>query len=814
MADYDWNPNTPDVYGCEIPANSSGYSFGLNTTTRCIDFAFIPSVSKTIDKFHICLKKNGTLTSAANYLKVDIYTDAEGAPSDTILSSGQIAHSAITYGWNAVDMANQALTAGTLYHAVIYSTYATSANHLQLMSGLFTTYQEITDEYVMGGKYTYSAGSWVTDPQWQTYFKQAVASLSVPERYLLPQYLIEFDDASTEGQVYYQMDKNYGRIYGRYWRGEKFVIAAPTDVYQIVSYIGRYDLSTIGASPIDDLFWEIRNDADEYISGGMFVSKDYYWKSTSAAERFAIIPPAPITLAVDTYRLVFKSPSSTTDNCYWVPVLPCYSGILPSPSATYKDKTFGGTNSCFTTSGSFGASWDDSDDADMSFALHTTLPSAPTNCTLTSNTSTARNELAWEYTGDDNHLGFYIYRLATDDDDWKLIKTLYGDVLSWSDPSAAAGTSYAYAITRFDNRGLESNKTIFEQLVSYAVNETVDDTSSVMAAFKAYASNYGIYAFSFICSEDCSATNIRVKCYKQVNFDGDVTFQIRRVMSGYTWNANYEAIREVDFLPYGVDDWDNGGDTITGVVAEGVLLNGDITGTNFMNAAFEDISIPETLFKAGEMYSLVVLTRNATIDGTPANNARFYMMGDSLTAGEWTFSDDGMVMSLEDKAWVSPPLSGNWYLRDSVYGSYMVPYLIISGLVGKNINSFTNFFLCHDTDPALDLKVDYVISHNFSAELETNFMNPLGRDGRVAEIGNYLGVAGELVWDVMSNIEDTTSANTKYNKIIDAIKSKGTWWLKTPRGQVFKVILSTTGFDVPNQFDERYKVTIPFTEVS
>jgi len=355
------------------------YDEAIDTSTKKFAFRFMAQNSKTVNAIRFYVGgKGGTPPTYTVELRSDDGTN-QHKPSSTVLTSGTVTPTAA--GWWTVSVTNYAITAGTYYHIVIYSSSASSTNYIRVR--YFAPINNTTDFIWIA-----STGS-----SWDYYAPDSSAV-----------YVLDFTDSSYEGNPFYNnvADNVYSNSW---WVGEKITVSSPLQVHGF-----RMFLEGITGRPADDLYYVLSEDGTSKRTGTLAsrtIEDTKQWLTAVFSSGYTLMPSK-------TYRMYVKSPSSTSSGTY------DFRYPTSTNSSPYTDLTWeGGSNGVLTYTSNQGSSWTDLADTDATFQL---MKSLNTQVNSSNNDGWGTDEESWLYiTG--NSLSYY-----ADQDFYSLVPIRFPDI--------------------------------------------------------------------------------------------------------------------------------------------------------------------------------------------------------------------------------------------------------------------------------------------------------------------------------------------------------------------------------------------------
>lgn len=302
-----------------------------------VAFIFKAENSKTINKIHF---RNYDITGnpATSTLELRSITDLDDKrPTSTVLTSGTFTP---VSGWNVVDIADYAVTAGTYYAIVIVPGEVDASNYFRIESA--------QPQHIIATRFLFvSVGE--DDPD---DFRGTVDSE--------PIFLLEFSDSSYEGYPYRPGAGYYEvSIQGLEQIRQKWTQSGNRDI----DGFGLYVYGRSSATSLDDLYFDLLKD-DISIESGKIVALDkvdlYPSSSTASKVWYTVIFGSPRTLVDSSeYKLILKSPGSNSSNKWWV-------NLIRTTGSPYKENSWGGVASLLGASANGGSTWTDYDIYDIS----------------------------------------------------------------------------------------------------------------------------------------------------------------------------------------------------------------------------------------------------------------------------------------------------------------------------------------------------------------------------------------------------------------------------------------------------------------
>lgn len=217
--------NYGNLYGSTTAANQGQV---LDSATKKISMRFTAKTNKTVNKLRVYVSaKAGTSPIYTVGLQSDDGT-ANSLPNGYI--SGNNVNTALAQFWNTIDIGNTAITAGTVYHLVIEYSSGTIDGSNNVSIG--TTSPNFSLYPSDGSSDTKSRALY--DGAGDGFANDTADALN-------PVYLVEFDDATYEGNPIVQMDPNtpVRDIYSTQKVGQTFTVSGSdryvTDISMILS---------------------------------------------------------------------------------------------------------------------------------------------------------------------------------------------------------------------------------------------------------------------------------------------------------------------------------------------------------------------------------------------------------------------------------------------------------------------------------------------------------------------------------------------------------------------------------------------------
>lgn len=279
-----------------IPMAPPSYKFGIETSTS----AYLPS---------------GTYVGGASNF-------ATATPSST--------------GWlNLTLPAPAPLTAGTVYHITVRYNSGTigPSNFIALgRSGIYANFFRPNENTI---------DSWLNTIYYTT-------SASIQNRD--PLFILRYNDNTYESMPYDTVTAH--SIYGNNWFSEKWTQNGTQTI------LGVNILLTKSGTPPDNLYVILRNETSGQDVSTITITQGSITTPLQWYEQYFSSPIVLVNGA--TYRLILKSPSSTSSNYF-----SCRS-LTTSKAGAY---TYDGTNSFFSSSSNGGSSWTDAGTRDLTYII-------------------------------------------------------------------------------------------------------------------------------------------------------------------------------------------------------------------------------------------------------------------------------------------------------------------------------------------------------------------------------------------------------------------------------------------------------------
>ena len=305
----------------------------MTATTSVTAMRFTAQASKSVTNIMVYVQtvstspayRFGIETSTAGYLPNATYV---GGASNYAVATPIVA------GWLNVTLPSPAtLTAGTVYHVTVRYDSGTigSSNYIALRR-LGTNQNNYRPK-------ENAIDSWLN----------TILTGSVQNRD--PVFVLQYNETGAyEGMPYDNVASN--NVYGANWYSEKWT---QNGTYTITGV--NLPLVKTGTPP-DSLYITLRNETDSQDIATITVPQTDITTTLQWYERYF---NSPVTLVSGkTYRLILKSPSSTSSN---------YFTIRTLTTSLAGDLTYDGTNSYYSTSSNSGSSWSDTLTQDLTYIL-------------------------------------------------------------------------------------------------------------------------------------------------------------------------------------------------------------------------------------------------------------------------------------------------------------------------------------------------------------------------------------------------------------------------------------------------------------
>jgi hypothetical protein len=347
--------------------STSPYSMGSMTATTSVSaMRFTAQASKSVTNILVYIHavsappayRFGIETSTATYLPSGTYVGG---------SSNYAVYTPTTTGWLNLTLPSPApLTAGTVYHVTVRYDSGTigSSNYIALRRmGNFENNFRVSENKI--------------DPWLNTIFGTTIQNYD-------PVFVLKYDDGTYEAMPYDTATAH--NIYGTRWISEKWTQIGT----QIVTGVNIPLMKT--GTPPDNLYVVLRNETDSEDVATITISQADITTSLAWYEKYF---DSPIQLINGkTYRIILKSPASTSSNYY----------TCRSLSTTLSGElTYDGTNSIYSESTNSGSSWTDTDKRDLTYILlgngetmGNWIVHAPHDTSVDTNAQRCA-DFAWEY---------------------------------------------------------------------------------------------------------------------------------------------------------------------------------------------------------------------------------------------------------------------------------------------------------------------------------------------------------------------------------------------------------------------------------
>lgn len=284
---------------------------------------FVAQRSATLDKFRVYIYKKGTSMNWSFRLE----TDSNGVPSGTLAWAGAEVQVSITSSkWWTIDTTNGDLTAGTIYHIVVSPLGTPDENNYININSTSPKNERWINRITTNNERNvlhYDGTMWTTlDRE--------------------PVYVLEYADAVTEGDPYYEVD--WFGVYKNQFQGEEILVFPQNMTLVDIQFYVRKD-----GNPTDSLYVVIENITDNsVIFEGVLatpgeVTENWSWEVCGT--------PGVRLVAGKSYRFYLKSPGSDENNGYDINWLDTYNQDF------YAKLSYDGQNSCGTWSSDGGLTW-------------------------------------------------------------------------------------------------------------------------------------------------------------------------------------------------------------------------------------------------------------------------------------------------------------------------------------------------------------------------------------------------------------------------------------------------------------------------
>lgn len=227
-----------------------------------------------------------------------------------------------------------------------------------------------------------------------------------------PVFVLQYNETDAyEGMPYDNFASN--NVYGVNWYSEKWT-------QNVSSTIAGVDIPLVKTgTPPDSLYIVLRSETDSQDIATIAVPQSEITTTLQWYERYF---NSPVSLeSGKTYRLILKSPSSTSSNCFTVRSL---------TTSLAGELTYDGTNSYYSASSNSGGSWTDTYTRDLTYIL--LLQNAgtigwvihpPSDTSLDTNGSRCA-DFAWEYRASPSfeNEGLLVYGTNTGQITWRIFR--------------------------------------------------------------------------------------------------------------------------------------------------------------------------------------------------------------------------------------------------------------------------------------------------------------------------------------------------------------------------------------------------------
>lgn len=266
----------------------------------------------------------GIETSTVDYLPTGTYVGG---------TSNYATATPTTTGWLNVTLPSQAsLTAGTVYHVTV-----------RYNSGTISTSRYIALRRLGTLPNMFRPKENTIDPWLNTIFGTTIQDRD-------PIFTLKYSDGTYEAMPYDTPTAH--NIYGTNWFSERWAQSA----YQTI--LGVNIPLAVSGTPSDSLYIVLRNETNSQDIATITVPQTDITTTLQWYERYFAFPVN--LMNGKTYKLILKSPSSTSSN-YFI----CRS-LLTGQSGSL---TYGGTSSVYSASADSGTSWTDTNERDLTYIL-------------------------------------------------------------------------------------------------------------------------------------------------------------------------------------------------------------------------------------------------------------------------------------------------------------------------------------------------------------------------------------------------------------------------------------------------------------
>ncbi len=320
------SPSSTSDYGNKFQVLAKSSVGRMTTLGHKTSMRFTAQETKTVTAVRVYLSESQNSRS----YRYSLQSDSAGLPSGVFL--GARIFPTNSTGWNTVSLGTAVnVKAGTVYHLVVEPFGTPASNrYINVASTSIPNYLIVKTQ--------------TADPSSNTLFK-AGASASWSQMNQQPIYELDYADSTYEGNPFYA--SAVSTISGSTWIGEKFTVTGGDKTATAITFLASRNSAGL---PLDNLWTELRDAATntKIVECILPVTNTSYFYETCTFSTPQVLTDG------HAYRIVLKSPLSTTANGYLV-----YRGVGQN-SANYNSITYDGTNSIYTASGNSGSTWTDS----------------------------------------------------------------------------------------------------------------------------------------------------------------------------------------------------------------------------------------------------------------------------------------------------------------------------------------------------------------------------------------------------------------------------------------------------------------------
>lgn len=365
---------TTSDYGNKFLLTATSAIGNMTSSNHQTSLRFSAQATKTVNAIRVYLHSE---VGASPTYRYGIQADSSGLPSGAYLGSGTL--NTNSGGWKTITLSPSVnITAGNTYHIVV------QYNSGNISTSRFVALRRSTPQNLLYPQ------TQAADPQANTLFTTTGTFSAASIQNFQPIYELDFSDSTFEGNPYEGNTEN--SVFGPNWYSEKFTISPQDKTAQSISFCIRKN-----GTPPADLQVELRNAADTSLYTGTLSTSataptSYTCPTSWQTHTFS---PSPITLtAGTTYRIILKSPSSTSTDHYR------FNSIFTTNAANFNSITYDGTSSVYSSSTNSGGNWTDSNQSDVAGFYFTIQNPGASNGDFTSQsfdagTTVAFNNVTW-----------------------------------------------------------------------------------------------------------------------------------------------------------------------------------------------------------------------------------------------------------------------------------------------------------------------------------------------------------------------------------------------------------------------------------